>query len=261
MNDAPYPHPLFDLTGRIALVTGSSRGIGFELARALASAGARVVLNGRGGETLARAAEAFAAQGPAAAGTAPFDVTDETGAVSAIDRIERELGPIDILVNNSGINLRRPLLEFDTADWERLIATNLTGPFMVGRAVARHMVTRGRGKIINVCSINSELARASITPYVTSKGGLKNLTKGMAVEWARHNIQVNGLGPGYFATEMTAVLAADPAFDAWLRQRVPMGRWGRLEELGGAVVFLASPASDFMTGQVLYIDGGLTAST
>jgi gluconate 5-dehydrogenase len=260
MPDTPRQHPLFDLTGRVALVTGSSRGIGLALARALASAGARVVLNGRSGATLDDAAAGFAADGIAAA-TAAFDVTDEAGILAAVERIEREVGPIDILVNNSGINLRRPLLDVETADWDRLIATNLTGPFKVGRAVARHMVARGRGKIINVCSINSELARASITPYVTTKGGLKNLTKGMAVEWARHNIQVNGLGPGYFATEMTAPLAADPAFDAWLTQRVPMGRWGRLDELGGAAIFLASPASDFMTGQVIYVDGGFTAST
>jgi gluconate 5-dehydrogenase len=252
-------HPLFDLTGRVVLITGSSRGIGLALARAMASAGARLVLNGRDAGTLRDTAARLAAEGTSAAVSA-FDVTDEPGATAAIAAIERDVGPIDVLVNNSGITVRRPLEDFETADWERIIATNLTGAFKVGRAVARRMIPRRRGKIINVCSINSELARYSIAPYVTSKGALKNLTKGMAVDWAKHNIQVNGLGPGYFATELTSALVADADFTAWLEKRVPMGRWGDVKDLGGAAIFLASSASDFMTGQMLYVDGGLTAT-
>ncbi|HYF59348.1 MAG TPA: glucose 1-dehydrogenase [Burkholderiaceae bacterium] len=252
-------HPLFDLSGRVALVTGSSRGIGLALARALASAGARVVLNGRDGAALAAAAATLRAEGVEAA-IASFDVTDEPAVAAAIAAVERDVGPIDVLVNNSGITVRRPLEEFDTDDWERIIATNLTGAFKVGRAVARHMIPRGRGKIVNVCSINSELARYSIAPYVTSKGGLKNLTRGMAIDWARHGIRVNGLAPGYFDTELTAPLVADREFTGWLEKRVPLGRWGDVKDLGGAAIFLASPASDFMTGQMIYVDGGLTAS-
>jgi gluconate 5-dehydrogenase len=258
-SNADTMHPLFDLSGRIALVTGSGRGIGLALARALASAGARVVLNGRDRATLERAAGALAAEGHAA-GICAFDVTDEAAVEAGVADIESRIGPIDILFNNSGITVRRPLEDFETADWERIMATNLTGAFKVGRAVARRMIPRQRGKIVNICSVNSELARYGITPYVTSKGGLKNLTRGMAIDWARHNIQVNGLAPGYFSTELTAPLQADPEFDAWLKRRVPAGKWGDVRELHGAAIFLASDASNFMTGQLLYIDGGLTAS-
>ena len=252
-------HPLFDLRARVALVTGSGRGIGLALSRALATAGARIVLNGRDRTTLDRAAGLLAAEGHAAEVCA-FDVTDEAAVEAGIADIESRIGPIDILFNNSGITVRRPLEDFETADWERIMATNLTGAFKVGRTVARRMIPRKRGKIINICSINSELARYSIAPYVTSKGGLKNLTRGMAIDWARHNIQVNGLAPGYFSTELTAPLEADPEFTAWLTRRVPAGKWGDVRDLGGAAIFLASDASDFMTGQMLYIDGGLTAS-
>lgn len=252
-------HPLFDLSGRVALVTGSSRGIGLAMARALGSAGAVVVLNGRDPGTLRTAARALADAG-IDAHIAPFDVNDEAAAIAAIDTVERDVGPLRILVNNSGITLRGPLLDLDTAAFEQVVATNLVSAFKVGRAAARRMVPRGRGKIVNVCSINSELARASIGPYVASKGGLKNLTRAMATEWAPHGVQVNGLGPGYIVTDLTAALVADPAFDAWLKRRVPMGRWGQVEDLAGTTIFLASDASDFMTGQVLYVDGGLTAA-
>ncbi|MEI7445756.1 MAG: SDR family oxidoreductase [Burkholderiales bacterium] len=252
-------HPLFDLTGHVALVTGSSRGIGFALARALASAGARVAVNGRDAAGVEAARSALGAEG-ADTFAAPFDVTDEAGIEAAVDAIERGFGPIGILVNNSGITVRRPLEDFETADWDRIMATNVSGAFKVGRAVARRMIPRGHGKVINVCSINSELARYSIAPYVTSKGALKNLTKGMAIDWARHGIRVNGLGPGYFATDLTAPLVADGDFTGWLEKRVPLGRWGDVKDLGGAAIFLASAASDFMTGQMLYVDGGLTAT-
>ena len=252
-------HPLFDLTGRIALVTGSSRGIGLAMARSLASAGARVVLNGRDPATLEAAARGLAADGIVAA-TASFDVTDEPGATAAIDAIERDVGPIDALFNNSGVTVRAPLEDVSLADWDRMLATNLSGAFIVGRAVARHMIPRRRGKIVNISSILAEFARYSAGPYVATKGGLKNLTRAMAVDWARHNIQVNAIGPGYFASEMTRPLMENPEFSAWLTQRVPMARWGDVKELGGAAIFLASSASDFMTGQTLYVDGGFTAS-
>lgn len=252
-------HPLFDLTGRVALVTGSSRGIGLAIARALASAGARIAVNGRDATAVEATRATLAAEGTDAFAAA-FDVTDEAGIEAAVDAVERGFGPIGILVNNSGITVRRPLEDFETADWDRVIATNLTGAFKVGRAVARRMIPRGHGKVINVCSINSELARYSIAPYVTSKGALKNLTKGMAIDWARHGIRVNGLAPGYFATDLTAPLVADRDFTGWLGKRVPLGRWGDVAELGGAAIFLASPASDFMTGQMVCVDGGLTAT-
>jgi gluconate 5-dehydrogenase len=252
-------HPLFDLSGRIALVTGSTRGIGLALARALASAGARVAINGRDPAAVDAVVARLRAEGVDAS-AAPFDVTDEAAVEAAVAAIERDVGPIGVLVNNSGITVRAPLQDFTTADWDRVIGTNLGGAFKVGRAVARRMIPRARGKIVNICSINSELARYSIAPYVTSKGALKNLTKGMAIDWARHGIQVNAIGPGYFETDLTAPLVADREFTDWVGRRVPAGRWGDVKELGGAAIFLASAASDFVTGQVLYVDGGLTAS-
>lgn len=252
-------HPLFDLTGRVALVTGSSRGIGLALARALAGAGARIVLNGRDPTTLAATARTLAAEGLATT-QACFDVTDEAAVIAAVAAVEREVGPIDILFNNSGVTIRVPLEDVETSEWERLLATNLTGAFKVGRAVARHMIPRRRGKIVNIASVLAEAARFSAGPYVATKGGLKNLTKAMAIDWARHNIQVNAIGPGYFESELTAPLMSDETFDRWLKSRVPMGRWGDVRELGGTAIFLASVASDFMTGQTLYVDGGLTAS-
>lgn len=249
---------MFDLTGRRALVTGSGQGIGLALAGALAGAGASVVLNGRDAGKLGRAAEGLRASG-ATVDVAAFDVTDSAAVARGVAAIEDGTGPLDILVNNAGIQRRGPLEDFPEATWHELMATNLHSVFYVAQAVARRMIPRGRGKIINLCSVQSELGRPSVTPYAASKGAVKMLTKGMCAEWARHGLQVNGLGPGYFATELTAPLVADAEFSAWLCKRTPAGRWGRVEELGGAAVFLASPASDFVNGQVIYVDGGLTS--
>ena len=249
----------FDLSGKRALVTGSSRGIGRALALALAQAGARVVLNGRDPATLQATREDLEGRGLQVE-SAAFDVTDEAQVTAAIDRIENGSGAIDILVNNTGVQIRGPLESFATGDWDTIVRTNLTSVFLVSRAAVQRMIKRRRGKIVNVLSVNAECARYSIAPYSATKGALKMLTKGMCVDWARHNIQVNGLGPGYFATDLTRPLVDDPEFTAWIERRVPAGRWGDVAELGGAVVFLASPASDFVNGHVLYVDGGMTAS-
>ena len=249
---------MFDLSGRRALVTGSGQGIGLALASALAEAGAAVVLNGRDEAKLDRAAAALRASG-ASVDVIAFDVTDIAAVTAGVTRIEDSIGPIDILVNNAGIQRRMPLEDFPEATWRELMHTNLDSVFYVAQAVARRMIPRGRGKIVNVCSVQSELGRPGIAPYSASKGAVKMLTKGMCADWARYGLQVNGLGPGYFATELTASLVADPEFSAWLCKRTPAGRWGRVEELGGAVVFLASGASDFVNGQVIYVDGGLTS--
>jgi gluconate 5-dehydrogenase len=249
---------LFDLSGRRALVTGSSQGIGLALAWALAGAGASVVLNGRDEAKLVHAAGLLRDAG-FTADTAAFDVTDRMAVTSVIDQIEAELGAIDVLVNNAGIQRRAPLEDFPEDTWHELVSTNLDSVFFVGQAVARYMIGRGRGKIINVCSVQSELGRATIAPYAATKGAVKMLTKGMCADWARHGLQVNGLGPGYFETELTRALVEDPAFTAWLHARTPAGRWGQVEELGGAAIFLASAASDFVNGQVIYVDGGLTS--
>jgi gluconate 5-dehydrogenase len=249
---------LFDLSGRTALVTGSSRGIGLTLARGLGQAGARVVINGRDADRVAAAAARLRGEGLSVE-LAPFDVTDEAAVEAAVARIEGELAPIDILVNNAGMQLRRPLQEFLTADWHRLLEANLTSAFLVGRSVGIRMLRRGAGKIINVCSVQSELARATIAPYTATKGALKSLTRGMCADWAPHGICVNAIGPGYFNTELNAALRENPEFDGWLRQRTPARRWGELEELVGVAVFLAAPASDFVHGQIIYVDGGLTA--
>jgi gluconate 5-dehydrogenase len=241
---------LFDLTGRTALVTGSTRGLGLALAQALARAGARVAINGRSRESC----EAVAA-GIDGAVAAPFDLTDE----AAISAGVAGLGEIDVLVNNAGMQLRRSLEQFSLAEWQQVMDVNVTSAFLVARAVAPQMIARGRGKIVNTCSVTSEVGRETIGPYTASKGALKMLTRAMCADWARHGIQANGLGPGYFRTELNAALQEDPEFDAWLRARVPAGRWGDPSELGGAVVFLASAASDFVNGQILYVDGGMLA--
>jgi gluconate 5-dehydrogenase len=248
----------FDLTARVALVTGSSRGIGLALARALGQAGAELIINGRDETVLAAAAGTLRNEGLTVHCRA-FDVCDPTAVVDSVDSFERDVGPIDVLVNNAGLQKRAPLLEFDIEDFRRLIEVNLVAAFTVGNAVAAHMVKRGRGKIVNICSVQSELGRPTIAPYSATKGGLKMLTRGMCADFGPLGIQVNALAPGYFATELTAALVADEEFSRWVAQRTPAGRWGRVEELGGAVVFLASDASNYVNGQVLYVDGGMTA--
>ncbi|TWO73077.1 glucose 1-dehydrogenase [Caenimonas sedimenti] len=249
----------FDLSGRTALITGSSAGIGLALAAGLAGAGARVVLNGRDAGRLEQVAAKLRTAG-ALVETAAFDVTDGAAVTQAVARIEAEIGPIAILVNNAGMQRRAPLEQFEEAHWHELMKTNLDSVFLVGQAVARHMIPRGAGKIVNVCSVQSELGRPNIAPYTASKGAVKMLTKGMAIDWGPHGIQVNGLGPGYFKTELNRALVDNPEFSAWLINRTPSRRWGDVEDLVGAAVFLASDASKFVNGHILYVDGGVTAT-
>jgi gluconate 5-dehydrogenase len=249
---------IFDLTGRRALVTGSGQGIGLALARALAQHGAAVVLNGRDAAKLERAAATLRADGLRAE-IAAFDVTDAAAVRAGVDAVEAGQGPIDILVNNAGIQRRMPLQDFPEETWAEVMRTNLDAVFYVAKAVARHMIPRGAGKIVNICSVQSELGRPGIAPYAASKGAVRMLTRGMCADWAKHGIQVNGLAPGYFETEMNRALVENAEFSAWLCNRTPAGRWGRVEELGGAAVFLASAASSFVNGQILYVDGGMTA--
>ncbi len=246
---------LFDLTGRRALVTGSSRGIGQALAKGLAEAGADVILNGRDRDRLAEAAEKLGARH-----TLAFDATDHEAVRRAVDGFEAETGPIDILVNNAGMQHRTPLEDFPADAFERLLKANISTVFNVGQAVARHMIARGAGKIINIASVQTALARPGIAPYTATKGAVGNLTKGMATDWAKYGLQCNAIAPGYFDTPLNAALVADSAFSAWLEKRTPAGRWGRVEELVGACIFLASDASSFVNGHVLYVDGGITAS-
>ncbi|AWN53936.1 gluconate 5-dehydrogenase [Methylobacterium sp. 17Sr1-1] len=250
---------LFDLSGRRALVTGSSQGIGLSLALGLGRAGAAIVLNGRDAGKLDGAVAELRKEGLTAEAAA-FDVSDAAAVKAGIDRIEAEIGAIDILVNNAGIQRRGPLEDYSVETWHELMRINLDSVFYVGQAVARHMISRKRGKIINIASLQSEAARYSIAPYTASKGAVKNLTKGMCTDWARHGLQVNGIGPGYFATPLNQALIENPEFDAWLKNRTPAGRWGRVEELQGAAIFLASSASDFVNGQILYVDGGVLAT-
>jgi gluconate 5-dehydrogenase len=248
---------LFSLEGRTALVTGASRGIGFAIAGALAAAGARVVLNARTEAPLGAAAEKLSGSGASVAVSA-FDVTDPDAVAEAVAGIEA-VTPLDILVNNAGIQRRGPLETFRDSDWREVMATNVDSVFYVSKAVAPGMIARGRGKIINIGSVQSELARPGIAPYTASKGAVRNLTKGMCADWARHGLQINAIAPGYFATPLNQALAEDPVFDDWLRKRTPAGRWGALEDLHGVAVFLASGASDFVNGQTIYVDGGVTA--
>lgn len=243
---------MFDLGGKRALVTGSSQGIGLALARGLAEAGAEVVLNGRDAGKLG------SVDLPGARRLA-FDVTDHAAVRAAVDGFEAEVGAIDILVNNAGMQHRAPLQDFPADAFQRLLQVNIASVFNVGQACARHMIARGAGKIINIASVQTALARPGIAPYTATKGAVANLTKGMATDWARLGLQCNAIAPGYFDTPLNAALVADPAFCDWLEKRTPAGRWGRVEELVGAAVFLASGASSFVNGQCLFVDGGVTA--
>jgi len=250
---------LFDLTGRRALVTGSGQGIGFTLARGLAQAGAEVILNDIDKDRLAAAAKKLQGEG-ATVYELGFDVTDADLAKSAVDDFEATTGPIDILINNAGMQFRAPLEEFPADRFDFMMRLNINSVFYVGQAVAKHMIARQEGKIVNICSVQTALARPPIAPYTAFKGAVANMTKGMATHWAKHGLQVNGLAPGYFKTELTSALVADEEFTAWLSGRTPAGRWGEVEELIGACVFLSSPASSFVNGHILYVDGGITCS-
>ena len=240
---------MFDISGRTALVTGSSRGIGRALAQGLLEAGCTVVLHGRDEVAIERAAAELGARHVA------FDVTDP----DAIARGVAETGPVDILVNNAGMQHRQPLLELSEADWRRILDTNLTSAFLVSRAVAGGMVERGRGKIVNVASLQAQLARPGIAAYAATKGGLKMLTQSMCAEWGPAGVQANAIGPGYFDTDLTRELVEDERFSGWVRGRAPAGRWGRVEELVGTLLFLVSPAADYVCGQTIYVDGGMSA--
>ncbi|MBR3372122.1 MAG: glucose 1-dehydrogenase [Rhodobacteraceae bacterium] len=246
---------LFNLTGKRALITGSSQGIGFALASGLAAAGANVVLNGRDESKLSAAA----AKLPNAQ-TLAFDVIDHEAARMAIDGFEAQHGAIDILVNNAGMQHRAPLQDFPPEMFEKLLQTNIASVFHVGQAVARHMIARGAGRIINIASVQSLLARPGIAPYTATKGAVSNLTKGMATDWAPLGLNCNAIAPGYFDTPLNAALVADPDFSAWLEKRTPAGRWGNVEELQGACIFLASNAASFVNGHTLYVDGGITSA-
>jgi len=249
-------NPLFDLTGHTALVTGSSRGLGRAMAEGLAAAGARILVNGTDPKRVDIAVGEMRAAG-FQADPAAFDVTDEAQIKQAFAGFDATGIAIDILVNNAGIQFRRPMVELETADWQRVIDTNLTSAFVIGREAAKRMIPRGHGKIINIGSLTSALARATVAPYTVAKGGIKMLTQAMAAEWAEHGIQSNAIGPGYMLTDMNQALIDNPTFDAWVKGRTPSKRWGKPEELIGAAVFLAAPASNYVNGQIIYVDGGM----
>jgi gluconate 5-dehydrogenase len=249
---------LFDLSGKIALVTGSTAGIGYGIARGLAGAGAKVILNGRRPAKLAEAKASLQADGLETL-EATFDVTDRMAVVAAIDTIEREIGPIAVLVNNAGIQRRGAFETFPEETWHEIMAANLDSVFYVAQTVGSRMIARKSGKIINICSVASELGRPTIVPYAATKGAVKMMTKGMCAEWAKHNVQVNGIGPGYIKTELNQALLADEKFSQWVCARTPAGRWAEIEELAGAAIFLASEAANYVNGHILYVDGGMTA--
>jgi gluconate 5-dehydrogenase len=249
---------LFSLAGKTALVTGSSRGLGFSIAEGMAAAGARLLLNGVDKARLDASAAALRERGYQVEAFA-FDVCDEAAVVAAFDSFDAQGIEVDILVNNAGVQFRKPMVELATEDWRRVIETNLTSAFVVGREAARRMIPRKRGKVINIGSLTSELARATVAPYTVAKGGIKMLTRAMTAEWAPHNIQTNAIGPGYMLTDMNQALIDNPSFDAWVKGRTPAGRWGKPEELVGTAVFLASSASDYVSGQIIYVDGGMVS--
>ncbi|MGZ6010172.1 MAG: SDR family oxidoreductase [Rhizomicrobium sp.] len=249
---------LFSLAGRTALVTGSSRGLGRAMAEGLARAGAKVFINGTNATRVDEAVAAMRAQ-ELVADSAVFDITDEAAITSAFATFDAAGVAIDILVNNAGIQLRKPIVELTTAEWHKVIDTNLTSAFVVGREAARRMIPRGHGKVINIGSLTSALARATVAPYTVAKGGIKMLTQAMAAEWAASGIQANAIGPGYMITDMNQALIDNPAFDAWVKARAPAKRWGKPDELVGTAVFLASSASDYVNGQIIYVDGGIMA--
>jgi len=249
--------PLFDLSGRRALITGSSQGIGLAVAQGLAAHGAEIVLNGRDVSKLEAAADTLLAEGHTVS-TAPFDVTTAEAVKTGVAAIERDIGAIDILVNNAGMQFRAPLEDFPAERWEQLLSTNISSVFYVGQAVAKGMIARGTGKIINIASVQSELARPGIAPYTATKGAVKNLTRGMCADWAKYGLQINAIAPGYFETPLNQALVDDPEFSAWLQKRTPAGRWGKVDELIGAAVFLSGDASSFVNGHTLYVDGGIT---
>jgi len=250
---------LFNLAGKTALITGSSQGIGFTLAKGLSEAGAKIVLNGRDEKKLKAAAAKLSGAG-ATVLTRVFDVTDHADVANVIDELEGSGERIDILVNNAGMQHRAPLEEFPADAFEKLLQTNIASVFHVSQAVAKHMIKRGEGKMINIASVQTALARPGIAPYTATKGAVGNLTKGMATDWARHGLQCNAIAPGYFDTPLNAALVSDDEFSAWLQKRTPAGRWGQVEELIGACVFLSAEASRFVNGHTLYVDGGITAS-
>ena len=249
---------IFDLTGKRVLITGSSQGIGLTLARGLGEAGATVVVNGRDREKLTAAAQELNNSGIAAE-ELPFDVTDHAQVVKSIASATSKLGDIDVLINNAGMQHRTPLEDFDPDVFNQMLQTNIASVFNVGQVVAKHMIARGSGKIINIASVQTALARPGIAPYTATKGAVANLTKGMATDWAQYGLQVNAIAPGYFDTPLNAALVQDKDFSAWLEKRTPAGRWGQLDELIGAGIFLSSDAANFVNGHTLYVDGGITA--
>ncbi len=252
------PHNLFSLHNKRALITGSSQGIGLALAEGLVRAGARVIINGRDLDRLTNAKKELEKKGIKSS-AAQFDVTNEKDVAIAIDFIEREQGPIDVLINNAGMQFRTALEDYPLEKFRELMRVNVESAFIVAKAVAKYMIARKHGKIINISSVQSELARPTIAPYTATKGAIKMLTKGMCADWAKHGIQVNAIGPGYFKTPLNQALVDNPEFSSWLERRTPAGRWGTVDELIGAAVFLASPASSFVNGHILYVDGGITA--
>ncbi|MBO3761823.1 SDR family oxidoreductase [Ciceribacter sp. L1K22] len=249
---------LFSLEGKTALVTGSSRGLGLAIAKSFAATGADIVINGVDAARLDGTAAQLTDKGYRVRAEA-FDVTDETAVVRAFERLDADGVTVDILVNNAGIQLRKPLVEFTAAEWHKVLDTNLTSAFLVAREAAKRMIPRGQGKIINIGSLMSNFARPTVAPYTAAKGGIRLLTQSMAAEWAEHGIQSNAIGPGYMLTDMNQALTSNPQFDSWVKGRTPSRRWGRPEELCGAAIFLASSASDYVNGQIIYVDGGMSA--